>query len=131
MCLTVSGTPPNHHSSLKHSGTTSRTITTSYRCLNLSFLFLTFEVLFIADSVFLWWAASCRTKDLLKTLNIKGLVEVLLFFITMATWRRSRQRLEEGRGVVTKYIPEDYVKTCSPADGSKNTFPVHVFNGLN
>lgn len=46
--------------------------------------------------MFLWWVANCRTKDLLKTLNIKGLVQVLLFIIAMATWRR-RQRLEERR----------------------------------
>lgn len=60
----------------------------------------TFKVLLIVDSVFLWWTASCGTEDLLKTLNIKGLVQVLLFIVTMATWRRRRQRLEERRGVM-------------------------------
>lgn len=67
-------------------------------------LTLTFKVLLIIDSVFLRWAASCGTKDLLKTLNIEGLVQVFLFFITMATWwRRRGPRLEERRGVM-KYV---------------------------
>lgn len=55
----------------------------------------TFKVLLIVDSAFLWRTASCRVKNLLKTLDIKHLVQVLLLLLTMGTWRTGRQRLQE------------------------------------
>lgn len=59
---------------------------------------LTLKVLLVINSVVLRWTVGWRTQDLMETLHIKGLVQVLLLFVTVSMCRGLDTQEERGAG---------------------------------
>lgn len=59
---------------------------------------LTLKVLLVVNSVVLRWTVSWGAQDLMETLHIKGLVQVLLLFVTVSMCRGLDTQEERGAG---------------------------------
>lgn len=59
---------------------------------------LTLKVLLVVNSMVLRWTVGWRTQDLMETLHIEGLVQVLLLFITVSVCRGLDTQEERGAG---------------------------------